>query len=118
MGKAQIKQRLIRSGLSHRYDSLIALLDACPNDRFFDLGVRDNTVNTLKTPWASSTGRTIFLGDSAHAMPPFLGQGANQALQDAYVLAQGITDINNGLDSISNMVESYEKLRKFPTASL
>lgn len=128
--KAQIKQRLIRSGLSHRYDSLIALLDACPNDRFFDLGVRDNTVNTLKTPWASSTGRTIFLGDSAHAMPPFLGQGANQALQDAYVLAQGVKKINQcalpenqqiysrETQKLQDLALSYQVKRKLFTAQL
>ena len=57
-------------------------------------------------------------GVDAHAMAPFLGQGANQALQDAYVIAQGITNINNGDDNLSNMVQSYEKLRKLPTASL
>ena len=128
--KAQIKQRLIRSGLSHRYDSLIALLDACPNDRFFDLGVRDNTVNTLKTPWASTTGRTIFLGDSAHAMPPFLGQGANQALQDAYVLAQGVKKINQcalpenqqiysrETQKLQDLALSYQVKRKLFTAQL
>ncbi|WP_018546730.1 FAD-dependent monooxygenase [Streptomyces sp. LaPpAH-108] len=32
-------------------------------------------------------GRTALLGDAAHAMPPMLGQGANQAIEDAVVLA-------------------------------
>ena len=36
-------------------------------------------------------GGTVLLGDAAHAMPPHLGQGANSALLDAYVLAEELT---------------------------
>jgi kynurenine 3-monooxygenase len=32
--------------------------------------------------------QAVLIGDAAHAMVPFLGQGVNIALQDAYVLAQ------------------------------
>ncbi|MGW4230787.1 FAD-dependent monooxygenase [Streptomyces sp. NPDC004980] len=32
-------------------------------------------------------GRAVLVGDAAHAMPPTLGQGGNQAVEDAVVLA-------------------------------
>jgi 2-polyprenyl-6-methoxyphenol hydroxylase-like FAD-dependent oxidoreductase len=35
-------------------------------------------------------GRTVLLGDAAHAMSPFQGQGACQALEDAVVLAHAL----------------------------
>ncbi|MFF7489712.1 FAD-dependent monooxygenase [Streptomyces luteogriseus] len=38
-------------------------------------------------------GRTALLGDAAHAMPPSLGQGGNQAIEDAVVLAHHCDDL-------------------------
>ncbi|WP_296389883.1 FAD-dependent monooxygenase [Williamsia sp.] len=39
-----------------------------------------------------STGRIALLGDSAHAVTPHLGQGANQAVEDAATLAVVLRD--------------------------
>ena len=39
-----------------------------------------------------SYGRVTLLGDAAHAMEPFQAQGAAQAVEDAYVLAQCLAD--------------------------
>ena len=45
----------------------------------------------LRTPqprW--SVGRVSLLGDACHAMVPYLGQGANSAIEDAFVLARSL----------------------------
>ncbi|NUS86307.1 MAG: NAD(P)-binding protein [Streptomyces sp.] len=39
-------------------------------------------------------GRTALLGDAAHAMAPTLGQGGNQAIEDAVVLTHHLTAAN------------------------
>ncbi|MES9506131.1 FAD-dependent monooxygenase [Streptomyces sp. NPDC000609] len=47
-----------------------------------------NDVHHLIDPLpAFHRGRTVLVGDSAHAMAPSLGQGGNQAIEDAIVLA-------------------------------
>ena len=60
-----------------------------------------------------SKGRATLLGDSAHAMLPYLGQGAAMAIEDGCVLAGAIARSADDLDAA---LTAYEKLRK-PRAS-
>ena len=55
-----------------------------------------------------SRGRATLLGDSAHAMLPYLGQGAAMAIEDAYALAAMIARQQDDLDGA---LAAYERLR-------
>jgi salicylate hydroxylase len=56
-----------------------------------------------------SKGRATLLGDSAHAMLPYLGQGAAMAIEDGCVLAVMIA---RGGDDLDGALAAYERLRK------
>ena len=55
-----------------------------------------------------SIGRATLLGDAAHPISPFLGQGAVMALEDAMI----ITRCLEAADSIGEVLERYESARK------
>lgn len=54
------------------------------------------------------TGRVTLLGDAAHAMVPFLAQGAAQAIEDAVVLGLCLT----GIEDVPAALQRYEALRR------
>ena len=55
-----------------------------------------------------NVGRATLLGDSAHAMLPYLGQGAAQAIEDACVLAATVARHADDLDAA---LASYQRIR-------
>jgi salicylate hydroxylase len=56
-----------------------------------------------------STDRVTLIGDAAHAMLPHLGQGANQAIEDAVTLAVLLRGA--APDAVPDALREYESLR-------
>jgi len=77
-----------------KYPDLVALAPSLVDD------YQRNPVGLLGTvhvaPW-QAFGRVCLLGDAAHAIVPFYGQGANCAFEDVVALDQCIDDTNGDL---------------------
>lgn len=82
------------------HDPVPAIIDSVTTDQ-----VLRNDVHHLRQPLpVFHRGRTALLGDAAHAMTPMLGQGGNQAIEDAIVLAHHTApdqDLGAGLAAYS-----------------
>ncbi len=62
----------------------------------------------LDKPWKKDRPLPITLiGDTAHLMPPFAGQGVNIGLLDALLLSDNLT--NGQYETIENAIENYEQ---------
>ncbi len=78
------------------------LLELTPAERLFKWGLFDR--DPLPT-W--TRGRVTLLGDAAHPMPPFTGQGAVMALEDAAILGRAFA----AADEPATALRRYEAAR-------
>jgi kynurenine 3-monooxygenase len=73
---------------------------------------RNNPVGTLGTikcyPW-QAYGKNCLLGDAAHAIVPFYGQGMNASLEDVKVFSELM---DKGFESWGELLQNYQDLRK------
>jgi kynurenine 3-monooxygenase len=58
-------------------------------------------------PWVN--GKNALMGDSAHAVVPFYGQGMNCSFEDCVVLDECIEELGGDW---TNVLDAYQKLRK------
>ncbi|MFT3949122.1 MAG: FAD-dependent monooxygenase [Agriterribacter sp.] len=84
------------------HPEVLHMINATPRENIFISDITD--LKPIST-WAR--GKACLLGDAAHATTPNMGQGACQAIEDAYTIAQLL---GAGKD-IEDAFASYEKLR-------
>jgi len=65
-------------------------------------------------PW-NAGGKALLLGDSAHAVVPFYGQGMNASFEDCRVLNEVIGELGTDWDRV---FERYSELRKVNTDAI
>ncbi len=92
------------------------VLDLIPNltEIFFHNPI--GAMGTVKCdPWHRS-GKILLMGDAAHAMVPFYGQGMNASFEDVAVfdeiLSQYKDNLTSGQVSWEKIFDEYEKVRK------
>lgn len=87
---------------SHFDERCRAVLAAVPADGCFKWAIYDRDPLDV---WCD--GNIALLGDAAHPMTPYLGQGAAIAIEDAFVLARALTNV----DSVAEALDDYQSQR-------
>ncbi|MFZ6654509.1 FAD-dependent oxidoreductase [Undibacterium sp. TJN19] len=83
-----------------------AMWDALIENASLPLIPRPQFCAPANQDWQSLPDLTM-LGDAAHVMPPYAGEGVNMAMQDAMVLADNLLD--PGFASMHAAIAAYEK---------
>ncbi|MFJ6674291.1 FAD-dependent monooxygenase [Actinosynnema sp. NPDC091369] len=100
----------VRRLVADWHDPIPDLLDATPPD-----AVLRHDIHELAAPLPTYVrGRVALLGDAAHAMTPYLGQGACMAIEDAVVLAAACARA----DDVPSALAEYDRQRRPRTQSM
>lgn len=101
----------IRARFGSWHEPIAELIDATDPE-----AVHYTDSEELDGPLASYVhGNTVLIGDAAHAMSPNLGQGANQALEDAATLCELL---RTGPQDLTAALREYDRLRRPRTQSV
>ena len=108
----------VRARFTGWHDPIAALLEATDPAGVFRLPIED-----LDRPLSAfHRGRCVLLGDAAHAMTPDLGQGGNQAMEDAADLTARLhaqlADGSADPDGVAAALDGYDRARRVRTQAV
>ncbi|PLB48724.1 putative salicylate hydroxylase, partial [Aspergillus steynii IBT 23096] len=101
--KAMMVQRF-----GHFHPSLVHVISQAPKVTIWPLNIFAPVPR-----W--NRGKILLIGDAAHPMLPFSGQGANQALEDAGALGCLFDGVHSA-DEIATRIALFEKVRRLRVA--
>ncbi|VAX00405.1 hypothetical protein MNBD_GAMMA21-72 [hydrothermal vent metagenome] len=102
-GGKTISQDYLLKRFNNWHPSIPRLIENTDEKEYMRWDIFDRPHSTI---WGK--GRVTLLGDAIHPMAPTFGQGANQAMEDAIVLADSLCASDNLISGFRH----YEKLRQ------
>jgi kynurenine 3-monooxygenase len=106
---------MVTEYFTKEYPDAVALM---PNlvEEFFNNPT--GPMGTIKcSPW-NSYGKTLILGDAAHAIVPFYGQGMNASFEDVVVFDKVLENQKGGEIDWKKVFQEYEQARKLDTDAI
>lgn len=101
-----VDETALRLFFEQEFPDAVSLMPSLVDDFFHN---PTGQLGTIKCwPW-NVAGKALLLGDSAHAMVPFYGQGMNCAFEDVRVLDGLVEQCGDAWESV---FEEYGRLRK------
>jgi kynurenine 3-monooxygenase len=94
------------------FDELIGLMPNYVNEFFHN---PTGTLTTIKCyPW-QAYGKTLLMGDAAHAIVPFYGQGMNASFEDVSVFTDVLDELGNDW---TNVFDTFQQRRAYNTNAI
>lgn len=110
-----VDEQAVRDFFNREFPDAVSLMPTLTEDFFANPTGNLGTVKCF--PW-NAGGKALLLGDSAHAVVPFYGQGMNCAFEDVRVLDSLLSDGSDGKFDWQSIYEKYGELRKINTDAI